>query len=250
MTGFFVNNLVPLRAGDMIRPFVLKLRAGYSVSKGISSIFIEKVFDILLILFSLIISSFMFGFPDWINTALKTLIIITTVIVAGFLLIIVNDRWILRVIRHLESRWKSRIFQKAEAELEKFIAGISVIRKPYPMAVSMLLSGASYILLGTALYLIVLMFHASIPFHALFFVLGLTGLGMILPSAPGYIGNFHYFCTEAFVLLKVLDTREQAAGISIVFHLCIYIFVIAAGFYYIYGVGIRIADLLKIRDQK
>ena len=56
---------------------------------------------------------------------------------------------------------------------------------------------------GLSHYFLFLAFHLDLPVLAAFFVLVALTFGVSIPSAPGYIGTFHWACAAALIFLGV-----------------------------------------------
>ena len=67
MIGNFANFFLPLRAGEFIRPYVLTLYTPYTYSTVLSSVVIERFFDLTMVLISFAgVAALVTGFPDWV----------------------------------------------------------------------------------------------------------------------------------------------------------------------------------------
>ena len=53
------------------------------------------------------------------------------------------------------------------------------------------------------------------------FVMSLTNLGILIPSSPGYIGPFHFFCMQGLLVLGV--DKAGALSYASLVHLAFYI---------------------------
>ncbi len=48
--GYFGNNVYPLRAGEVIRSYILRQREGIPITSSLATVFIERIFDSLIML--------------------------------------------------------------------------------------------------------------------------------------------------------------------------------------------------------
>jgi uncharacterized membrane protein YbhN (UPF0104 family) len=91
-------------------------------------------------------------------------------------------------------------------------------------------------------------FHLSAPVSAAIFLMIVTNLGMIVPSAPGYVGVFHGL---AWVALSPYGVDPNAAaGYALVLHALVYGTFIALGLYFAWRGGYRFADLWPGRQPQ
>jgi hypothetical protein len=77
--------------------------------------------------------------------------------------------------------------------------------------------------------------------------LGVTNLGILAPSAPGYMGTFHYFCMSALTSVGV--GNGAALSYAVLVHLAFFVPVTVAGgvVMLVYGIGMsRTLGLLEV----
>jgi uncharacterized membrane protein YbhN (UPF0104 family) len=80
----------------------------------------------------------------------------------------------------------------------------------------------------------------DLPFLAAWVVLAFVGVGISVPSAPGYIGVFHY---AAVLALAVFDVARPAAlGYAIVFHASQVIPITAVGWLFLLREHLSLAE--------
>ena len=63
--GFFANNILPGRAGEFVRAYILGSKENIKKSFVLGTIVIERLFDIFTLLLFLLLSTFMFSLPQW-----------------------------------------------------------------------------------------------------------------------------------------------------------------------------------------
>jgi hypothetical protein len=77
-------------------------------------------------------------------------------------------------------------------------------------------------------------------------VLVLTCVGISLPSAPGFIGNFHYACVIALSLFGVI--KETALAFAIVNHFLTLAVIVIMGVYSINMPKLKVGFSLKRQE--
>ncbi|MBU1880041.1 MAG: flippase-like domain-containing protein, partial [Chloroflexi bacterium] len=63
--GFAANNVLPFRAGEFVRAYVLGRREGISASLSFATIVLERVMDGLTLVFYLLVAALLVPLPDW-----------------------------------------------------------------------------------------------------------------------------------------------------------------------------------------
>jgi glycosyltransferase 2 family protein len=63
------------------------------------------------------------------------------------------------------------------------------------------------------------------------------GLGVIVPSAPGYVGNFEYFTVLGLALFGI--AQETAFAYALLAHICQFIPIAAVGLFFAFRNGFQ-----------
>ena len=74
-------------------------------------------------------------------------------------------------------------------------------------------------------------FSTELPYIASFTLLVVTGIGVMIPSAPGYIGTFQLFSVLALGLFSI--SKVEALSMSIFLHFSEYLIVTTLGLIYL-----------------
>src|SRR5262249_23812867 len=98
--GFAATAVLPLRLGEVIRPAVLARRVGFGISPALSSVVLERLFDMLFVLLCFLVLSLIFPLPADLRRAA---LVLGTAGVAGFVLLLVASRNRARAVRLLDA---------------------------------------------------------------------------------------------------------------------------------------------------
>jgi hypothetical protein len=235
MIGFMVNNVLPLRLGEIARPFSLSRKEQISRSAAFATIVVERVFDALSLFF---ISGLLVVFAPFLvdgNIALTRVLYIVLclhILVLGFLVLLrVKTPLALRItgrfVAFLPERFRTRILEV----MEKFVTGLGVFRSWRALAAVVLWSLSIWAIVGFSNYFIFRAFDLSVPWFAPYVVLVLVALAVMLPSSPGFVGTFQFATVGA---LKLFGIPESVGlSFSLVLHLGNYLPVTLVGLYYL-----------------
>ncbi len=110
---------------------------------------------------------------------------------------------VLALASRLANRWAPRAQDTLLRRVHAALNGLAALRRPRTALTVVLLTALVW-LCEAGLYLAMLpAFHLSPdPAHALF-AMSSTNLGILLPSTPGFVGPFHFFCSQALAALGV-----------------------------------------------
>jgi uncharacterized protein (TIRG00374 family) len=228
MIGFMSNNVLPLRAGEVVRAFVIGRQESLSRSAALATIFVERVFDLVALLTVLFIGAAGHGLPDELRGASWVVAGITAV-AFGVMLVFGRDNRIVERLRG--SRLSGSGFGlRALSFLDRFQEGLAVFRDLrstlWVLVLSVVVWGA---FVGTH-YLALRAFELDFGIRAPIFLLGIVSIGVMLPSAPGYVGTMQLFYKLALVPFAVEDSIALSA--SVFFWVVQYIPVTLIGLFY------------------
>jgi glycosyltransferase 2 family protein len=215
MIGYMANNVLPLRAGEVIRVYVVARRWPRGFWPTLATLVVERVLDSLAIVLILGVLVLLIPVPTIFRWGAATLLVIDVVAVALLGWLTAAPDAAPRVVRKLLTRWPQGAGRLVSV-LERFVHGLDGIRAPSHRAPLAAWSVLVWIVPALAAWLAFRAMQLDLPFVAAWTVLAFVGLGISVPSAPGYVGVFHY---AAVLALAVFDVpRPAALGYAIIFH--------------------------------
>lgn len=213
--GYLLNNVFPMRAGELGRALLLRERSGLGTFFVLSTIVIERAFDLALAAAVLLMTIPLALAADWAApAALTSLAVVTAALGLLYLAARHRTRWTPWISRFLE-RWpplRALIWPRLEATLDGF-ALLTAPRQFLLALAGMMLTWG----LAVVEYAFLLRFFA--PQAAWWwgaFVLGAAAVGVALPSAPAALGVFEAAVVGALALLDV--PYEPALAYAVLVH--------------------------------
>ncbi|MBI2940658.1 MAG: flippase-like domain-containing protein [Chloroflexi bacterium] len=240
MIGFMANNVLPARIGELVRAYSLGRSEGISKSLGLATIMLERLCDGLTLVLFLALVSFTFPLPALsTNGAALSLGMEAAYIVGGVfllgtlgvLLLLVREDLTVRVLGIVGSRFPQRIGGLLEEKGQLFLQGLHAVRRARAILWIGALSVAVWSVETLIYFNVIQAFNLGLSLQrtllAALVMLVVVNLGIILPSAPGYVGTFQFFTIAALRLFGV--TAEIALSISLVAHAVQYVYVTGIG---------------------
>lgn len=219
--GYAANNVLPARIGEFVRAYVLSKKADLTVSLSLAVTFLERIFDGLTITLILLVAAAFSPLPAWGRELLWVAAAVFVAALAGVIAVMVAKPLVLSTARRATSFLPPAIAERILQILERAIASTDCLRDPVLAAKVAVLSilvwcieGAMYLLILPAFGLLLQPVWAAMA-------MSVTNLGILVPSSPGYVGPFHYFCMQALSIFGVV--RETALGYAIMAHLLSFI---------------------------
>lgn len=210
LASFALNNLLPLRLGDIARAFAFSRSLGVGSTQALATLLVERLLDMLIVLailgaalqwFSISASKLLgFGGLFLLALALSILLLLCApricVALARLLL-----RPLTRLLPGLSARLADEV-DRAELMLTRMAARRVMSRLLAWSCLVWLAEGGVYWLLAKSL---AALSHPAASWLAL----PVGTLSTLIPSTPGYVGTFDYFTMQA---MQVLGNEAAAAG--------------------------------------
>ena len=215
MIGYMANNILPLRAGELVRVYVVSRRWGRGFWAVLGTLVVERVLDSLAIVGILAALVFLIPVPKIFAYTALTILAIDVVAVAAIVALAVAPAAAARLLAHLTRRWP-RIEDRSSRIFGTFVQGLDGVRTPAHILPLIVWTILVWLAPALAAWTMLQAMDLHLPLTAGWTVLAFVGLSVSIPSAPGYVGIFHYAAVLALEIFGV--TRATAVGYALVFH--------------------------------
>ncbi len=201
--GFFLNYIIPARAGDFAKTLTLKATTGIPASISLTTILVERVIDMVTIMLLLILSLIMIPATPVTSIILFTSTIITIILIAGLCgMYIFNDNL-------------SRVFPKYKPFFDNIKTTTGSMVTP-SLAVPILISIPLWIIEFSTIYFVAKSIGIDIPYFITTTGGVVTALAQTIPITIGSIGVYEATLTTFLSFFGV--PLSSALTISIIDH--------------------------------
>jgi len=242
--AYMAINLLPVRLGEVVRPWLLSRRSSVSFSNVVGNVVVEKTMDSVIIVFYILVGLLMVeNLPLWVRRgailpAVAAAILVSLVLLFWWRGEAFVGRWVLRVLpQGFGSKLKSVLASVAD--------GMRVIPNPGLLLAVFLVSLSLWFLPILSSYIMILAFDLRVPFSAALVVFIFVGFGTALPNLPGMIGPYQYACQLALGLFGVSDVEGLAYGL--VLNAVQFLTLIAQGLLALPVAGVSFAEIRRAR---
>lgn len=223
--GFAASSVLPARAGEVIRPYFLARRAHLSATGAFGTIVLERVLDMLTVLFLLGTYVWLFGRDLRVSnpTALTAMTWAAAAAAAGglaalaFFFVLSGDpAGVGRLLERLGRALPSKLAGLLAGVAERFVTGLSAVRSPGRLIIAQILSLPLWLSICLGAWAVAQAFQLIVPFAGSFLLVAMLVIGVAVPT-PGAVGGFH----EAFRLGTTTffgASNQAAVGAAIVLH--------------------------------
>lgn len=219
--AYMANNLLPLRAGEVLRAYAASKLAPVRVSTGLASVAVERVFDALTVVAMFVVALLSAGFSvdqeigglRVADVARRTAIVAALGLAAATTVLTwpqLAERLIRRVVP-----W-SGLSARLVTLLHGVREGIAALRSPARLAALVLWCVGIWIVNALSFQVLFPAFGIDTGWTGPYVVQGVIVLFIAVPSMPGFIGVFEAAIVVALALYGV--PQDAALACALTYH--------------------------------
>jgi uncharacterized protein (TIRG00374 family) len=224
------NNVLPLRAGELLRVYVVARRWRRGFWTVVATLVVERVLDGLAVTLMLGVLVFVIPVPAVLEWAGIGLFAVDVVAIGALVVLVAAPASSRRALIRLASRAPSLAARLGDV-LDRFIGGLAGLRSHARLLPLLTWSLLVWIVPALSGWTMLYAMNVSLPWVAAWTILAFTGLGITIPSAPGYIGVFHAAAALALTIFGV--SHVTAVGYAVVFHASQYVPITLVGWLFL-----------------
>jgi len=210
MAGYLGNNILPARAGELVRAAYLARQNNISASFALAVGLVERLIDLiaLIVLGSLALSSAGIVSPIFQNALKGVAVLGLTGLVAIFVLPRLGKlagQWIM-ALPALKEAHKIKL----DHFLQQFLSGLKSLHSLKRAALFIGFTGLVWLM--DALGIVVLSYILKIPLllQQAFVLLAALGLSSAIPSTPGYVGVYQFVAVATLAPFEISQADALA----------------------------------------
>jgi uncharacterized protein (TIRG00374 family) len=244
--GFLAIAAIPARIGELARPYLISKRSSIKMSSALGTILIERILDsftVLTIATVVLLIDMPFDLPSWM---VKSSIIFSLLALSLFcfiLFLILRREAALKFINIILNRLPGKLANKIDAAIHHFIDGLQIVTNIKLFSYLLFLSVVIWLVDVLAIYVLLLAFGFTLPVMASFVLMVILIVGIAIPAAPGFVGNWHYACVFALSLFGL--AKADALSFAVVHNFLSMAIVLVLGVGFLPFTRFSIADMKK-----
>jgi glycosyltransferase 2 family protein len=255
--GFAASFLLPARAGEFLRPYVLAKNERLSVPAAFATVVLERVFDMatVLVLFAVFVftadPTLARADPATFRAAQVgglTAAAATVAILGLFYFLAGHPEAIGRWSAKVERRLPERLAALVEGLAQTFAEGLHAVRRPQQLLLVFAWSFPLWLCIAVGIWLVSQAFRIDLPFVGSFLVMTLLVVGVSVPT-PGAIGGFHMFY-QIGVMSFYHASKDKAVGAALVLHAVSFVPVTLLGIVFMVREGLTLGRMRTLASER
>ncbi len=215
--GFCAILALPLRMGELVRPYLIADPPHLRMSHGFGTLAVERVFDGIILALacfaSIALAKQYTAVPNWLFIAgLLALALFCVALVVLVMTLWQRERAV-ELCRKIFSLISPKLGDRVSRIAQGIVEGFQVLPNTRRLMAFLNATFMYWLLNGLALWLMSFSFDMGLNYPQSIALMSIIGVGIMIPAGPGFIGNFELFAQGAlslYVLPTVLQDRGAA----------------------------------------
>ena len=244
--GFMANNVLPFRAGEVLRSIAITRLTRTRLTSALSSIAAERLFDGVALVIILTVGLLLSGLPA--DAAVKGVRVshialiagvtfIAGLIVAGLVVAFPGpaERFIQRIVPF------PKLADRLVGMVEGVVHGLSVVKSPARVLAVMAWSLVIWLVNVSSFYIGFQAFDIPLNFAGAMLLQGILAFAITVPTAPGFVGVFEGAIKATLLLYGISDS--VAVTYALVYHATTFIPITLLGAWSLITTGLGLRNL-------
>lgn len=261
--GLMANNLIPARAGELARAYVLGQREKISKTTTLGTIAVDRLFDgVTLVPMLLIVGAFASGDTTFavgwrwftLDLNLAGLGIVMSVLfgaamaVLFYLTLSSGGQKQLHTLIHRFA--PASVKPKVEGLIDSFLEGLAALRNPLNLAAALVMSVASWTLEALMYYLVARGFGIHEGFHIFLLLTAAANLVIAVVATQGGVGAFELVVSKTIVAFAATSAagsqqfKALSEAYAIGLHAILLFPIVVIGLYLMWSMQFNFGDML------
>ncbi len=233
--SFSINNIFPLRMGELYRPYNLSQKQDYSLMSSFATVVLERTFDVIFMGGLVVTAGFLQGVGDLVNFSdLVGNLLFSACLVLGFILLLLllsrkeTAYLLIKILNNLSNLIQKQIILDEENTAEKVSKEVTfLLRNRKIIFLGTFSSLIIWLMEGVVFWVVAFSMNIELTFLMAIFILLLSGLiGNSITSASG-LGQLPIMVAQLVLLLGM--SQELALSTCIVYLLIVFWLIVPIG---------------------
>lgn len=210
LIGYFGNQIIGASSGELLRSIVLGQKESWSKSATLGTIFVEKMWDILVLCLFLFALLWAIPLPPLIQTVGQASLLI--LVLGGLIVVLLLSRgdWVTKMLGVIANKLSERLAQRLVGMLQRFTVGVQAMREWRRSALALFLTVPMWLLLAVSFYFLGQAALISLGLSSYVFPVVVIALAASIPNPPWNVGMLELLSITTLGVLGVASSQALA----------------------------------------
>jgi len=213
--GYMVGSIIPARIGELARPYLVKQKSKIKMSSTIATVVVERIFDMLALMFLLFIVILVIPLPAALFNTGITILIISITLFLILIFLAVKKEFSLNKADILFEKLPNKPASFLKHIFHAFVEGLQILPDIKKTLYLFFLSVLVWTVNSSTFFVLFYAFGFELFFIKACALMVICAISVILP-APGFVGTFHYACILGLSYFGI--SKTDAASYAVLIH--------------------------------
>ncbi len=246
MAGYFLNYIIPIRAGELAKSFFLKRTRGLPIATTLPTVFVDKLLELFSILLVIVLFPVLSVQASGELTTIIVSVLVIFVAAVGLLLLAIRNRERAVDLVCRGFRWlPARLYERLSEWLALFINGLSLSASTVrSLWMLLFLTGTAVALDAVYFRIMFLAFDIPVRFPIVLFGYTLISLSYILPTPPAQVG-YNEFIMKIIFSVGLGLPLDDVMAVMLLAHPLTGVLITVVGIWSFSAMGIRVGESFR-----
>lgn len=212
LLGALANYILPVRGGDVVRVVAAGRRAAHGSGTMAGTVVVERLLDLLAVAAIVVVAAVAAPVPAWLGRALLTVAVVAG---AGIAIVLASRGRVDRAVDFLAwgARWTGVSRERIGGVVRRFALGLHALSHFRRWAQVAGVTAGVWAAEACSVWLVLRGLGLPVSWPGALVVLGLLGLGLLVPSTPGALGVYEFMVVTGLGLYGVSAAQGLAAAV-------------------------------------
>ena len=212
--GFMGNMVLPLRAGEVIKPIVVARSGRVGTAAALATVAIERLLDLAMLAAFASLTLYLIPTDPTLKTVARLLVALVGAAIAALAVTIRYARPIEGMVERLAARLPAVVGSAVRDAARGFLVGVQGLARPRALGLVFVYSALVWLVTAAGFSVGALALSIDAPLVPLgFAVTVIVAAAVSVPSAPGYVGVFWAGSQMALALFGVARSTALTYGL-------------------------------------
>ena len=188
MIGYFGNQVIGASSGELLRSIVLGQKESWSKSATLGTIFVEKMWDVLVLCVFLLAIVRIIPLPPLVRTVGQAGLLVLLIGAVLLVLLLSRSHWATRLVSLITTRLSPRLARRLVGILERFTEGVRAMREWRRSLLALFLTIPMWLFLAVSFYFLGQAALITLSFSPYIFPVVVIALAASIPNPPWNVG--------------------------------------------------------------
>jgi len=210
LIGYFGNQIIGASSGELLRSIVMGQKGSWSKSATLGTIFVEKLWDILVLCVLLIAILWTVPLPALVQIVGQAAV--GVLLVGGLLAFLLLSRsdWAAKLVGVIASKLSARLAQRLVGMIERFTAGVQAMREWRRSLLALFLTVPMWLTLVVSFYFLGVAALIPLGLGPYVFPVVVIALAASIPNPPWNVGMLEILSITTLAVFGVSSSQALA----------------------------------------